>query len=171
MDTVRTLAAVAVGLLAPAAAAADPPVRCLAFSPDGTVLVAGDGERDRPGAVTAYAVAGRRPLWRQAEAAGVSALSFAPDGATVAVANGTTAVLRLDAATGRRLGELGPHPKPVRGVAFCLDGLLATASDGTVRLWDVAAGAVTKELTGHPTEVRSLVASPTGRWLVSTGPD
>jgi WD40 repeat protein len=53
-----------------------------------------------------------------------------------------------------------------------LTDLLATASDGTIRLWDVKAGKVARELAGgHPKEVRSVVVSPNGKWLVSTGPD
>jgi hypothetical protein len=170
---IQKIAVTVVLFFAPRSLAEDTPpaVRALAFSPDGTVLVAGAGGRGQAGGVTACDVATRKRLWKHAESAGVASLSFAPDGKSIAIARGKNNVLRLDAATGKPLGELGPHPKEGRAVAFSLDGLLATGSDGTIRLWDVAAGTVKKELTGHPAEVRSLVASPTGRWLVSTGPD
>jgi WD40 repeat protein len=61
----------------------------------------------------------------------------------------------------------------VRACAYLPDvGLLATGSDGVIRLWDVKAGKVVKELKGgHPAEVSSLVVSPNGKWLISTGPD
>jgi WD40 repeat protein len=160
-------------IVAPQCATADdaPAVRALAFSPDGKIMVAGAGGRDQPGGVTAYSVATRKRLWHHAEPAGVSSLTVAPDGESIAIARGSPTVLRLDIATGKSLGELGPHPKDVRAVAFTLDGMLATGSDGTIRLWDVAAGTVKVELTGHAVEVRSIVASPNGKWLVSTGPD
>jgi WD40 repeat protein len=81
--------------------------------------------------------------------------------------------LRLDPATGKVLGEVGPHPAPVRACAHVPGtGLLATGSDGVIRFWDLKTGKVAKELKGgHPAEVSSLVVSPDGKWLISTGPD
>src|SRR5262249_7606026 len=117
-------------------------------------------------------VATGKRLWRLPGAAVIS-VSFAPDGREVAVARGTRSALRLDARTGKALGEVGPHPAAVRSVAHVPHtDLLATASDGTIRLWDVHSGKVARELAGgHPKEVRSVVVSPNGKWLVSTGPD
>src|SRR5436190_1838825 len=73
----------------------------------------------------------------------------------------------------REEGKVGPHPAPVRScVHIPGTGLLATGSDGTIRLWDLKLGKVAKELKdGHPAEVTSVVASPDGKWLISTGPD
>jgi WD40 repeat protein len=157
------------------APARPPVVRALAFSPDGTILVAGVGLKDQPGGVIAWAVgAGKRPerLWYFPGPAGFPSVSFAPDGKTLAVAHWKPTALRLEAATGRPIGELGPHPADVRVVAHVPGtDLLATGSDGTIRLWDLKTGTVGKELSSHPKEVTGLVVSPTGRWLVSTGPD
>lgn len=178
----RALVLLSVVLLqaAPASAAAGPPtpparppaVRALAFSPDGRTLVAGFGTRDQPGGAAAWEVATGKQLWHLAGAPCTS-MSFAPDGTAVAVARGTPFALRLDPRTGTTLGELGPHPADVRAVAHVPGtDLLATASDGTIRLWDVKTGRVARELTGgHPKEVYALVVSPHGQWLVSTGPD
>ena len=104
---------------------------------------------------------------------GFSSVSFAPDGKAVAVAHGDTTALRLDPATGKELGAVGPHPATVRACAHVPGtDLLATGSDGTIRLWDVKTGKVAKELKGgHPAEVSALVVSPDGKWLISTGPD
>src|SRR5262249_55172901 len=84
-----------------------------------------------------------------------------------------TTAPRLDPATGRELGEVGPHPVTVRAcVHIPGTNLLATGSDGTIRLWDVKTGKVAKELKGgHPAEVSSLVVSPDGKRLLSPGPD
>jgi hypothetical protein len=150
-----------------------PSVRSLAFSPDGKVLVAGVGKRDQPGLVTAWGTETRKPLWQKRGPAGFSSMSFAPDGKSFAVAHGRPTALRLDPTTGEVLGEVGPHPVPVRAcVHIPGTNLLATGSDGVIRLWDVTAGKVVKELSGgHPAEVNALVASPDGKWLISTGPD
>lgn len=157
------------------AVAADPPpvpvkppaVRAVAFSPDGKLVVAGFA----PGGAAAWEVATGKRLWH-APGPAASAVSFAPDGSAVALACGTPTAVRLDPLTGKTLGELGPHPADVRSVAHVPGtDLLATASDDTIRLWDVKAGKVARELAGHTKEVRALVVSPNGKWLVSTGTD
>src|SRR5262245_26199386 len=129
MNRTRIVAAcgllLACGVGAPRAGAgdpqakADPPlrppsVRSLVFSPDGKWLVAGAGRKDEPGAVVAWDAGTRKPLWRKGGPAGFSSVTFAPDGKSVAVAHGKSTALRLDATTGRELGEVGPHPVPVR---------------------------------------------------------
>jgi WD40 repeat protein len=169
--TVLTAVAAADGFQ-PAPPARPPAVRAVAFSPDGKTLVAGYGAKDQPGGVVAWEVATGKRLWHQPGQA-VTSVSYAPDGTAVAAARGAPGAFRLDPLTGRTLGVLGPHPVEVRSVAFVPGtDLLATASDGTIRLWDVNSGKVARELAGgHPKEVRSLVVSPNGRWLVSTGPD
>src|SRR5438128_1456962 len=132
-----------------------PPIRAVAFSPDGQTLVRGFGAKDRPGGAPGWDVATGKRVWRLAGAA-ITSVSFAPDGTAVAVARGTPSALRLDPRTGKALGEIGPHPADVRSVAHVpRDGLLATASDGTIRLWDVKTGNIVRELAGgHPKEVR-----------------
>lgn len=150
-----------------------PSVRSLAYSPDGKILIAGVGKRNGPGEVVAWDTESRKQLWVKRGPKGFSSVSFAPDGKSIAVADGTTTALRLDPTTGKELSQVGPHSATVRACVH-IPGTdwLATGSDGVIRLWDVKSGKVAKELKGgHPAEVSSLVASPDGKWLLSTGPD
>jgi WD40 repeat protein len=149
------------------------PVRALAYSPDGKILVAGIGRRADAGAVVAWDLEGRKVLWQRRGTAGFPSVSFAPDGTAVAITNWNKIALKLDPSTGRELGEVGSHAETVRACVYVPGtDFLATGSDGIVRLWNAKTGKVAKELKGgHPTEVSSLVASHEGKWLVSSGPD
>jgi WD40 repeat protein len=150
-----------------------PSVRALVYSPDGKLLVAGVGRKDESGMLVAWDAVTRKVRWERPGPAGFPSVSFAPDGKTLAVGHWRTAAMILDTATGRELGEVGPHPKPVAACAHVPGtDLLATGSDGTIRLWDLKTRKVAKELKdGHPAEVTALVVSPDGKWLISTGPD
>jgi WD40 repeat protein len=58
-------------------------------------------------------------------------------------------------------------------VAFSADGatLAAACSDGVIRLWGVASGALRLTLSGHTEAVRRLAFAPDGRTLASLGHD
>src|SRR5579883_3043712 len=171
-----------VGIGSSLASAVDPPakvapplrppsVRSLAYSPNGKILVAAVGRRDEPEAVVAWEVESRKQLWVTFGPRG--SLSFAPDGTAVVFAHSAPTALRLEAATGKELSAIGPHRVVVRAVTYIpTTDLIATGSDGVIRLWDAKTSKVAKELKGgHPAEVSALVASPDGKWLISTGPD
>lgn len=173
MFAAAVLAGITLGADDPPAPLAKPPaIRALAFAPDGQTIIAGFGAKDAPGGAAAWEIATGRRLWR-ITGAPCTSVSFATDGKAVAVACGSTSALRLNPRTGKALGELGPHPAEVRSVAHVPQtDLVATASDGTIRLWDVKSGKVAREFSGgHPKEVRSVTVSSNGKWLVSNGPD
>jgi len=124
----------------------------VAFSPDGRMLAAGDGQSQ----VTLWDLAADRPAqilrgWppgtHQVPGA-IGSLTFSPDGSrlaaglgmpTMSVADyGRQIVKAWDPRTGNELGSWTAHSNAIAGLAFAPDGRrLATAShDGTVKLWE-----------------------------------
>ena len=62
--------------------------------------------------------------------------------------------------------------RPVQSLAVDPRGLtLASASDGSVRLWDTATGSLRAALDGHGGPVRAVAISPDGTYLASAGDD
>jgi WD40 repeat protein len=145
---------------------------CLAFSPDGRRLAAGNWL----GTVKVWdAVAGGDPLHTFTRTRGarhpVAALAFGPDGTRLAVAGFDRRVDVWDTTTGRPLLAL-PHPGGlVLGVAYSPDGLLATAGeDKVVRVCD-ATGRELVGLHGHTGMCGCVAFSPDGLRLASAGAD
>jgi WD40 repeat protein len=143
-------------------------IRCVTFSPDGTLLAATLGEPKERGRVVLWDVAKQKQLWSHLEDDGVPTAVFAPDGKTMAIGNYDKSAKLLETQTGRRLKVFEGHTNYVRAVAFSPDGkTLATGSwDGSVWLWDLATGEVQRTLDG-PEFVYALHFSPKGRWLLA----
>jgi dipeptidyl aminopeptidase/acylaminoacyl peptidase len=119
-------------------------VSAVAFAPDGRTLATGDlngvvklWDLDTEAARVTLPAAGAESTTEKL-VEGVTALAFAPDGRTLAVAVDQTVRL-WDLATGRLVANLAGHEGKVQCLAYSSDGtLLASGSHNrTVRLWDV----------------------------------
>ena len=110
----------------------------VAFSPDGTMLAAGEGD----GVVQLWNVTSRKEIGSLfAENSNeIPSLAFSPDGKFLAGGNDQGMAQLWDVATKQRIGSpLTTDNRTVASVAFSPDGqTLATGSyDGTAELWDV----------------------------------
>ena len=158
-------------------------VTALAFSPDGTLLAAGDVNHT-PGAVlwrygttAVWNVASGRLLWKVRTRRGwVNTVVFSPDGKTLASANETDVVVLYAARSGRPSRTIVVEGVESGGggyvsAAFARDGTLATGTyAGIVQLWAPSSG---REI-GKPTQVAaapvsSIAFSPSGSTFATTG--
>lgn len=128
----------------------------------------------------------------------VYCVAFSPIDCLIAAGLSYGAVRIWAAQTGALVETLSRHMGAVRSVAFARDGeaLLSGSSDGTIKIWNIAAlveGAAPHELEsvfspaqssegdgrcpcvftlkGHENEVNSVAVSSIGRWIVSVSDD
>jgi eukaryotic-like serine/threonine-protein kinase len=162
-------------------------VCCLAFAPDGRALATGSGQvvpsafdpasrfgGGGPGEVKLWDLpAGKERATLPAVREGVLAVSFAPDGKTLAAATFDGLVWLWDADGRRQRDVLRGHRGAVFALAFTPSGrLLATAGhDQVVRLWRVSDGQHRMTLAGHPAPVLAAAFAPDGRTLATAGAD
>jgi hypothetical protein len=99
------------------------------------------------------------------------AVTFAPDGRTLATGDAEGLVHLWDLRTGDEVRRLEGHLRAVRALAFTPDGkrLISGGDDGAVRVWDPEAGRQLHLLAGHPEGVRALACSRDGHTLASAG--
>ena len=154
-------------------------VTTLAFSPDGSLVAAGDVNHTpgaviwRYGTVAVWNVATGRLLWKVRNKDGwVNDVAFSPDGTTLVAAQETNRVTVYDAHSGRALRAV--HPEGLDGyvsIAFSPGGLLATGGwSGIVQLWDPSTGReIGKPTPVAPAPVASITFNPSGSTFATTG--
>jgi WD40 repeat protein/serine/threonine protein kinase len=141
-------------------------VRSVMFSRDGNELYTGSVD----GTVKVWDVSAKgstnilhHPDW-------TDEVSFSPDGRLLAVAdfNGRTAVL-WDAASQRRVGNVGEHLGACRGVKFSPDGkLVATVGDyDDVQIWSISPIKRIRNL--HKVDYRGSIAFHPSKPLLAVG--
>ncbi|MFF5704621.1 WD40 repeat domain-containing serine/threonine protein kinase [Streptomyces sp. NPDC012794] len=146
------------------------PVACLAFSNDGTTLVAGSDRLlhlyDVGGLAEAGVLTGHT--------APVRAVAFSVDGTTLASAGEDGTIRLWDLVDRLRPAvTLAGHTRPVTSVVFSPDAktIASGGEDGTIRLWNLPSRKATATLTGHTQPVASVAFSPDGGLLASGSAD
>ncbi len=151
----------------------DVQLACVALSPDGKLVAAGDPGRKvvrlwdaTNGTLVRTLSTGSAQPW---------SLAFSRDGKTLAVGgqngDGTGELALWDVTTGNRIRTLA-RPRFVTAAAFAPDGTRLAASDGgVVVVWDVGKGGMVVPLTGSPGGCRGVAFAPDGRTVAAGGPD
>lgn len=134
---------------------------------------------------------GRLTPWPRSGRSPITAIAISPDGATIAAADAVGKVTLIGTADGVARATIAaaeldlPSPAvppdesapaaglPIRSLAFDGDGpyLAVGGIDGSIRLWDRAAGRLVGQLRGHAGPVTHLQFGATGRTLVSAAVD
>ena len=110
------------------------------------------------------------------------AVTFSADGRSVAAAGRDQKIHVWEVATGKLMGVLAGHEKPVQQMDFSPDGrLLASAGrDGTARIWEIVSGTQLASLKAAPAQdaadsspplMTAVAFSPSGRYLATGSTD
>ena len=152
-------------------------VSVLMFSPDGKKLVSGTvgGEGQMWDAETGaelasfFAVQEPGPGGFVSYENRITALAFSSNGALLAV--GSSQKIRLLGSS--KQPRLKDVPRDTKSLAFSPDDtvLVAGLRNGGIELFDMATGEKISTLNGHTATVETLVFSPDGKTLASTGQD
>jgi WD40 repeat protein len=144
-------------------------VFALAFSPDGKALASAGH------VIRLWDLDSRKELHKTERLrSAVRRLAFSPDGKTLVCGMWEHRVRLWDVAAWReRVAADGPADS-IRSLVHSPDGkLIASASGGTIWLWEAATGQFARKLEGHtwPWRVLALAFKADGKSLVSAGDD
>ena len=153
-------------------------VRSVSFSPDGSLLACGGGER-LSGAVTLWNVETKENIAElKRHPTAVVSVSFSPDGSLLASTSfgGGSGIMLWDVETKENIATLHGESISLTSIAFSPDGtLLASGSEdfigSKIELWDVSTREHIATLQGHTDNINSVSFSPDGKLLASGSSD
>jgi WD40 repeat protein len=140
----------------------------LAFSPDGTLLAAGNHSSHiklwdtRTGERLAMLTDHNRE---------VMGLAFSPDGTTLASASFDRTLRLWDLSTYENEQVLRGHQNRLTSIDYSPRWIATGSADNTVRIWNANSGEVVHVLEGHTARVETVAFSPDGSLLASAGRD
>jgi hypothetical protein len=144
-----------------------------------SVAWAADGQRYAAGGIMpdslkVYSAANNKVLAAYSGHTGtISALSWSPDGRTIASASYDTTVQLWNAANGEHILSYTDHAAPVLAVSCSPDGKFVASADAlhVIHIWNAQTGATVKVLGQHRAQVTSVAWSPDGMLLASASAD
>lgn len=137
-------------------------IQSVAFSPDNTLLLAGDTD----GQIRVWRLADNKEILTiQAHSSWISSLCFSPNGKIFASASRDTTICLWDTQTGECLRTY-ENANSFRFVSFSPDGkILAGSSYKVLYLWDTTTGECIKSFREYPDWVRPISFSPDSKTL------
>ena len=161
----------------------EPPVRlaglserilALAFSKDGSVLVAGGGTPARFGEIQVWELPAGK-LRRSVMLTGdtVFGVSLSPDGTRAAAGCTDNTVRIVDTASGKEVTKMGAHENWVLGTVFGVDGkrVVSVGRDRSAKLTDAASGAFLENVNLLRGELAAIARHPREDVVVIGGED
>ena len=154
---------------------ADKWVRCVAYSPDGSIIAVGVGGSDNKNLYLIDATTGELITRLNEDYGSVRSVAFSLNGNTL-VSGGNHYIRVWNLKTKEEIAN-NVHPwGEVDSIAFSPDGnTITSADDRNVLLWDAATGERKATLSGHiahgPGHVHSVAFSPDGKTVASSGKD
>lgn len=146
----------------------------IAFSKDGSTLVAAGGTPARFGEIQIWATASGK-LRRSITLTGdtVFGVSISPDASRIAAGCTDNSVRILDAATGKELFKIGNHENWVLGTVFSQDGkrMVSVGRDRAAKLTDATTGAFLENLNLLRGELAAIARHPSKDIVVIGGED
>ena len=138
----------------------------MAFSPDGTRLLAGSDDHTLK---LWDAATGQLLRAFEGHAGRVNSVAFFPDGLHVLSGSSDKSLILWDVATGRRVRTFRGHTEGIEAVAVSPDGLTGVSGsvDDTLNVWDLASGQPIRTFKAQSEGVRSVAFSPDGKWVLS----
>lgn len=142
------------------------------WSPDGKWIAAGGSTAPGRQVLLWDAATGERSTILKAEPFGLSKIRFTSNGKALVLGGDaeTRTIRTVDLTSGRRLSELA-NDYPAHAMAVSPDSRLIAASTGgkAISLWDAQSAERITTLNGHRDDVMSVVFSPNGKQLISSG--
>ena len=145
-------------------------ISSMAISPDGKLIATGD--------YASYvkvwdATTGEQKFSNKS--AQVFSVAFSPDSTLLAAESGSRSLTLFDVRTGDKIPLKGSMATARFSRPFFLpDGkhmACDVSKDDSVRIWDLPTGYERLILKGHTGPIKSIAASPDGKWLVSASQD
>jgi len=146
----------------------------LAFSKDGSLLVAGGGTPARFGEIQLWDMpAGKLRHSVMLTGDTVFGVSLSPDGSRVAAGCTDNTVRIVDTATGKEATKMGAHENWVLGTVFGVDGkrVVSVGRDRSAKLTDAATGAFQENVNLLRGELAAIARHPSKDIVVIGGED